>query len=137
MRWRGLESVEAFADFSARLESVIAVDTNGERTLHMSTSADKSTWQPTQNPAEHGRLDAAQVNALPDSAFAFPRSRKEPMTDASHVRSALARFNQVADVSDADRELAFINIKKAAQHYNVAVSETDWRQLSPRGRSKA
>jgi len=46
------------------------------------------------------------------------------MTDASHVRSALARFNQVADVSDEDRDLAFVNIKKAAQYYSVAMSET-------------
>ena len=52
------------------------------------------------HPAEHGRLEAAQLSVLPESAFAFPRLRKEPMTDASHVRSALARFNQVMDVSD-------------------------------------
>lgn len=87
------------------------------------------SWQPTHLPGEHGRLDAAQVNALPESAFAFPRSRKEPITDASHVRSALARFNQVADVTDAERDLAFANIKKAAKHYNIELRETDWRQL--------
>jgi hypothetical protein len=86
---------------------------------------------------EHGRLDAAQTNALPESAFAFPRSRKEPITDASHVRSALARFNQVTDVSDAERDLAFANIKKAARHYNVELRETDWRQLGRMDSSKA
>jgi hypothetical protein len=101
----------------------------------MSTSADKSSWEPTQHPQERGRLDAAQVNALPDSAFAFPRSRKEPITDASHVRSALARFNQVTDVSDADRDLAFANIQKAAKYYNVEMRETDWRQLGRMGGS--
>ena len=90
----------------------------------MNASADKSTWEPPYNSAEHGRLNADQVNSLPDSDFAFPRSRKEPMPDASHVRSALARFNQVADVSDEHRDLAFVNIKKAAQHYSVAMSET-------------
>jgi hypothetical protein len=100
----------------------------------MSTSADDSTWQPTPNLREHGRLDAAQVNALPQSAFAFPRARKEPLTDASHVRSALARFDQVTDVSDADRELAFANIKKAAKYYNIEMHETDWRQLGRMGR---
>jgi hypothetical protein len=97
----------------------------------MSTSKAESTWEPTSHPGAHGRLDAAQVNALPETAFAFPRARKEPITDASHVRSALARFNQVADVSDAERELAFANIKKAAKYYNVQLSETDWRQLKP------
>jgi hypothetical protein len=43
-------------------------------------------------------LDAADRNALPDSAFAFPRVRKEPLTDARHVRNAIARFDQVRDV---------------------------------------
>jgi hypothetical protein len=32
---------------------------------------------------------------LPDSAFAFPKERKEPLVDASHVRNAVARFDQV------------------------------------------
>jgi hypothetical protein len=99
-----------------------------EEMLHMSTSAEKATWEPTR-PGEHGRLEAAQANALPESAFAFPQSRKEPMTDASHVRNALARFDQVTDVSDADRDLAFANIKKAAKHYGIAIRETDWHQL--------
>jgi hypothetical protein len=95
----------------------------------MSTSGEKASWRPTQTQ-EHGRLDAAQVHALPESAFAFPRSRKEPMTDASHVRSALARFNQVTDVTDAERDLAFANIQRAAKYYNVEIRETDWRQLA-------
>jgi hypothetical protein len=55
------------------------------------------------------------------------------MTDASHVRSALARFNQVMDVSDADRDVAFANIKKAAKFYGIAIRETDWRQLGRMG----
>ena len=55
--------------------------------------------------------------------FAFPRQRKEPLTDASHVRNALARFDQVEGVSDAERDLAFANIKKAAQYYGVDIRE--------------
>jgi hypothetical protein len=101
----------------------------------MTTSAGSSTWEPTEHSGEHGRLDAAQVNALPDSAFAFPQSRKEPITDATHVRSALARFNQVTEVSDAERDLAFANIKKAAGHFNIEMHETDWRQLERSGKS--
>jgi hypothetical protein len=100
----------------------------------MNTSADNSSWKPTDVPEEHGSLEAAQLNALPDSAFAFPRLRKEPITDASHVRSALARFNQVTDVSDAERDLAFANIEKAAKYYNVDMRETGWRQLGRTGR---
>jgi hypothetical protein len=94
----------------------------------MVASKDSSSWEPT-HLGEPGRLDAAQVNALPSNAFAFPRSRKEPITDASHVRSALARFNQLKNVSDADRDLAFANIKKAAKYYNIELRKTDWRQL--------
>jgi hypothetical protein len=103
----------------------------------MSTSAPNANWEPTHHPGEAGRLDAAQVNALPASAFAFPRLRKEPITDASHVRSALARFDQVTDVSDAERDLAFANIEKAAKFYNVKIRETDWHQLGRTGRSNA
>ncbi len=66
---------------------------------------------------------------LPDSVFAFPKQRKEPMTDASHVRNAVARFDQVIDVSDEDRALAFANIEKAAKYYDVDLSETNWHEL--------
>jgi hypothetical protein len=66
---------------------------------------------------------------LPNTVFAFPKQRKEPLTDASHVRNAVARFDQVIDVSDADRDVAFANIEKAARFYDVDLSETDWHQL--------
>ncbi len=39
------------------------------------------------------------------------------MTDAAHVRDAMARFNQVGDVTDAERDLAFANFQKAASHF--------------------
>lgn len=66
---------------------------------------------------------------LPSSVFAFPKQRKEPMTDARHVRNAVARFDQVTDASQADRELAFANIKKAARHYGVDLGETSSEDL--------
>jgi hypothetical protein len=78
---------------------------------------------------KHGELDAADRNNLPDSAYAFPKARKEPMTDASHVRNAIARFDQVADVTDAERDEAFRNIKAAAKHYDIALTEKSWREL--------
>jgi hypothetical protein len=83
-----------------------------------------TTWQPD---TEHG--DLTTRSNLPESVFAFPRQRKEPLTDANHVRDALARFDQVEGVSDADRDLAFANIKKAAAHYGVDVREKSWREL--------
>jgi hypothetical protein len=91
-------------------------------------SGTKATWK-APHLAEHGQLDTAQVNHLPETAFAFLRSRKEPMTDASHVRNAIARFDQVEDVSDEERDLAFANIKVAAEHFGIRMKETSWRQL--------
>jgi Major Facilitator Superfamily len=39
------------------------------------------------------------------------------------VRDAAARFDQVIDVSDADRALAFANIQKAAQYYGLSLPD--------------
>jgi hypothetical protein len=68
-------------------------------------------------------------SAIDDSAFAFPKQRKEPLSDAAHVRNAIARFDQVKDVSDADREEAFHRIKTAAEKFGVEMAETNWREL--------
>ena len=84
----------------------------------------ETTWKPHE---KHGEL--TERSDLPDSVFAFPKQRKEPMTDASHVRNAIARFDQTIGVSDEDRKLAFANIKKAAKHYGVDMSESDWTEL--------
>lgn len=82
------------------------------------------TWQPYER---HG--DLTTRSDLPDTVFAFPKQRKEPLTDAAHVRNAVARFDQVIDVPDADRAVAFANIEKAAGYYGVDLSETNWHQL--------
>lgn len=84
----------------------------------------QATWKPHE---KHGEL--TERSDLPDSVFAFPKERKEPLTDESHVRNAIARFDQTTSVSDADRKQAFANIKKAAEHYGVEMTETDWSQL--------
>ena len=86
----------------------------------------RATWKAH---TKHGDLDTGDRKELPDSVYAFPKQRKAPLTDARHVRNALARFDQVKDVSDADRDRAFANIKKAARHYKVEVAEESWRQL--------
>jgi uncharacterized protein DUF6582 len=66
---------------------------------------------------------------LPDTVYAFPNQRKEPLTDARHVRNAVARFDQVIGVSDDDRALVFAKIEEAAKYYGVDLSETSWRDL--------
>ena len=96
----------------------------------MSTHA---TWEPR---TEHGDLSTHDRDKLPDSVYAFPKQRKEPLTDASHVKNALARFDQVEGVSDADRDQAFANIKKAAKHYGIDVEEKDWRDLGKKPHTK-
>jgi acyl-CoA reductase-like NAD-dependent aldehyde dehydrogenase len=83
-------------------------------------------------------LDAADRNAMSDSTFAFPRVRKEPLSDARHVRNAIARFDQVQDVTDQERDEAFRRIKRAAAKFGVDVTETSWRELGkPRSPAKA
>lgn len=93
----------------------------------------RTTWRPH---TRHGELSTSDRDKLPKSVFAFPEQRKEPLTDASHVRNALARFDQVQDVSDADRQLAFANIKKAAAHFDVDISETSWKDLGQKPHTK-
>jgi hypothetical protein len=84
----------------------------------------KATWKPHE---KHGRL--TKQSDLPDSVYAFPKQRKEPLTDAQHVRNAVARLDQITGVSDADRALAFANIEKAANYYDVSLAETAWHDL--------
>jgi hypothetical protein len=74
-------------------------------------------------------LDAAERNELPDSAYAFPRLRKEPLNDASHVRNAISRFDQVKDASDAERREAFDRIRKAARKFDVEMTAERWQDL--------
>ena len=86
----------------------------------------KATWKPH---TEHGKLETKDRQELPDSVYAFPKEKKEPMSDASHVRNAMARFDQVKGVSDEEREQAFANIQAAAKHYGVNIEEKSWREL--------
>jgi hypothetical protein len=61
--------------------------------------------------------------------FAFPKERKEPIHDATHVRNAVARFKQVQGVTDSERDAAWTRIKAAAKKHNVELKEQDWREL--------
>jgi hypothetical protein len=74
-------------------------------------------------------LSEKQRDHLDEDQFAFPKERKEPLNNASHVRNAIARFNQVEGVSDDERDAAWKRIKKAADKYDVDVSEKSWREI--------
>lgn len=90
----------------------------------------RATWKPHE---KHGEL--TERGDLPDSVFAYPKERKEPMTDASHVRNAISRFDQVEGVSSSERDVAFANIKKAAKHYGVDMSESSRSELGSKPRT--
>jgi hypothetical protein len=90
----------------------------------------RATWRPHE---KHGRLTTQ--SDLPDSVYAFPKKRKEPLTDARHVRNAIARLDQVEGVTAAERDLAFANIKKAAKHYGIDLTETSAEDVGIRPHS--
>ena len=92
-----------------------------------------ATWKPHTT---HGELSSAKRDDLPASAFAFPEQRKEPLTDAKHVRNAVARFDQVEGVSNAERDRAWRRIRAAARKYDVEIEARGWRQLFEGGKAK-
>jgi hypothetical protein len=87
-------------------------------------------------PRQSEGLSTADKDRLPDREFAFPKERKEPLTDGKHVRNAIARFDQVEGVSDAERDAAWKRIVKAAKKYDVEIQESDWRDMY-QGKKKA
>lgn len=87
------------------------------------------TWKPY---TKHGLLSEEERDELPDSAFAFPKERRLPLTDGSRVISALARFHQVEEATDDERDQAFLNIKKAAEYYEINVPEESWKEVGKR-----
>jgi hypothetical protein len=98
----------------------------------------------TQSARAHGAdiprssegMSTAEKDDLAGNEFAFPKERKEPLTDARHVRNAIARFDQVEDVTDAERDDAWKRILTAAKRYDVEVSESDWRDLFKDGQAR-
>ena len=87
-------------------------------------------------PRRSQGLSTAEKDRLPDQQFAFPKERKEPLTDARHVRNAIARFDQVEGVSDAERDRAWQRILAAAKRCGVEVSEKSWRDLAKGGKDR-
>lgn len=80
------------------------------------------------------KLDADHRNAVASGQFAFPKQRKEPLENATHVRNAIARFNQVEGVTDAERDQAWKHILAAAKKFGVDVHEKSWREVGAKKR---
>lgn len=100
----------------------------------MPTATNKQTAKADKRKAERakprraaktrsGGMSATVKNELPHSAFAFPKERKVPINDASHVRNAVARFDQAEGVSDAERDAAWKRIRSAARKHGVEINE--------------
>jgi hypothetical protein len=75
------------------------------------------------------KLSTEDRDDLESGDFAFPKERKGPLEDAGHVRNAIARFNQVKNVSDDERDAAWKRIKAAAKKHGVEVNEKSWREI--------
>jgi hypothetical protein len=86
-------------------------------------------------PKKSTGLSSRQQSRMPAQTFAFPKERKEPLSDARHVRNAIARFDQVEGVSDAEREAAWRRIKAAAKKFGVEIRVKSWRELMKGGKA--
>ena len=78
------------------------------------------------------KLSEKERDKLLESDFAFPKERKEPLIDARHVQEAIARFDQIKDVMNKERDEAWKRIQKAAKKFDVQLQEKDWRELFKR-----
>ena len=70
------------------------------------------------------KLTKAARGGISATKFAFPKQRKEPLENASHVRNAVARFHQVKDVTEAERRAAWKRIEAAAKLYGVELQQS-------------
>lgn len=107
-----------------------------KKTAAKKSPAKKSAKKAAAKKQSPGELSTNKRNSLAKETFAFPKERKEPLNNASHVRNAIARFDQTKGVSDAERDAAFKKIKAAARKYGIEVPETSWRNLGSKPHTK-
>lgn len=73
-------------------------------------------------------LREKQRKAMPKSVFAYVDARGEghlPLNDESHVRNAMARWNQTEFSSESAKETARRKIMSAARKHGIEISEDD------------
>jgi hypothetical protein len=107
----------------------------GRRNIRRARSVQSARARGIRIPKLKQSLSTRQENRITAQRFAFPKQRKEPLTDARHVRNAIARFDQVEGVTTADRAAAWRRIKAAARKYNVEVEAKSWRELMKGGKT--
>lgn len=113
------------ANWINRAQSSVKIQ---EEETNMATKAIKSRTR--------GALSTRTRKNLSNRKYAFPKERKEPLTDKRHIKNALARFDQVKGVSDSERRKAFERIKKAAAQQGLDIEERSWRDLGKRPHTK-
>jgi hypothetical protein len=73
-------------------------------------------------------LREKQRKSMPKSVFAYVDANGEghlPLNDESHVRNAMARFNQTAFASKTAKEHARRKIRAAARKHGIELSKDD------------
>jgi hypothetical protein len=111
-----------------------------EETLVATTKQKEATKKNTRPqgakiPKQSPGVSTSAKAKLPDNVYAFPKERKEPLTDAKHVRSAIARFDQVEGITDAEKDAAWKRIVKSAKKFDVDIHESNWRELGQTAKS--
>jgi hypothetical protein len=105
------------------------------RNIKQARSVQSARARGARIPKRSPGLSSRQQNRMPAERFAFPKERKEPLNDARHVRNAVARFDQVEGVTDAERDAAWRRIRAAARKFGVAIAARGWRQLLKGGKA--
>lgn len=77
------------------------------------------------------KLSTEDRDEISTKEYAFPKERKEPLENAAHVRNAIARFNQVEGVSEAEKDAAWKRIQAAAKKFGVEMDESSRGELKP------
>ena len=82
------------------------------------------------------KLSTEDRKEIPATEYAFPKEKKEPLENAAHVRNAIARFNQVEGVSEAEKDAAWKRIKAAAKKFGVEMEEGSRKELKAKPAKK-
>ena len=130
----GRDRDDRIIEFEEAYVSTTKQKAAARKNLKKARAAQSARAQGKKVPRHDEGLSTAEKNDLEASQFAFPEQRKEPLTDDEHIRNAIARFDQVEDVSDAERDRAWQRIRTAAKEHDIEVEAEDWREL---GRSDA
>lgn len=81
--------------------------------------AHTTTWEPMRGNGD---------GDLPDHVYAFPHTKRDPLLDAVHVRNALQHFGEI-EAKPEEKELAFANLKRAADHFHVEVNGNSYDDM--------